>query len=227
MKKISFAFLVFLLISCSKNSDEKAPKPPKEITQYSIEQFYKNESIGGGSFSNDESKLIVSSNISGIYNVYEINIENSEKKQLTFSDKESFFSIDEAPNSDKILYSADIGGNENNHIYVLDKEGVSTDLTPGEAVKTIFNGWSEDKKFMLYFSNKRDPKFFDMYKMNLDNWESELVYKNNEGLDIENVSHNEKIYSISKSITRSENKLFLLNRETNEKTEISKEPGSY
>lgn len=227
MKQLLLALIVFLYISCGKNSSDKVSEPTKEITQYTIEQFYKNESVTGGSFSNDERSLIISSNESGIFNVYEIDVATGEKKQLTFSEKESFFSIDEVPDSDKIIYSADKGGNENNHIYLLDKEGVSTDLTPGDNVKTNFYSWSEDKKSMLYFSNKRDPKFFDLYKMNLDNWESEMIYKNNEGLDIENVSHNEKYFSISKSITTSENKLFLLNRETNEKTEISKAPGSY
>lgn len=227
MKQLLLTLIVFLYISCGKNSSDKVSEPTKEITQYTIEQFYKNESVTGGSFSNDERSLIISSNESGIFNVYEIDVATGEKKQLTFSEKESFFSIDEVPDSDKIIYSADKGGNENNHIYLLDKEGVSTDLTPGDNVKTNFYSWSEDKKSMLYFSNKRDPKFFDLYKMNLDNWESEMIYKNNEGLDIENVSHNEKYFSISKSITTSENKLFLLNRETNEKTEISKAPGSY
>jgi len=171
--------------------------------------------------------LIISSNETGIFNVYQIDIASGEKTQITFSDKESFFGIDEVPNSSNILYSADKGGNENNHIYLLDKDGNSTDLTPGDEVKTGFNGWSEDKKHMLYMSNKRDPRFFDMYKMDLSNWDSKMIYQNDEGLNIGDVSHNEKIYSISKSITTSENKLFLLFNETGEKIEISTEPGTY
>ena len=227
MKKLFLILLLVVAISCGKSETEKTPVPPKEITEYSIEQFYKNESITGGSFSNDEQRLIISSNESGIFNVYEINVANGEKKQLTSSDKESFFAIDEIPNSDKILYSADKGGNENSHIYLLDKEGNSTDLTPGEKVKTGFNGWSEDKKYMLYMSNERDARFFDMYKMDLSNWDSKMIYQNDEGLNIGSVSHDEKIYSISKSITTSENKLFLLFHETGDKIEISTEPGSF
>lgn len=227
MKKLLVASILALAVSCGKPASEKTPEPPKEITQYSIEQFYKNESVTGGSFSNDETRLIVSSNKTGIYNLYEIDIASGEKTQLTFSDKESFFGIDEVPNSDKVLYSADKGGNENNHIYLLDKDGTSTDLTPGDEVKTGFNGWSEDKKHMLYMSNKRDPRYFDMYKMDLSNWESNMIYQNDEGLNIEDVSHNEKIYSISKSITTSENKLFLLFTETGDKIEISNEAGTY
>ena len=227
MKKILFAFVLLFAMSCQNASEKKIPEPPKEIAQYSIEQFYKNESLTGGTFSNDESRLILSSNKTGIFNVYEIDIKSGEKKQLTFSEKESYFALDEVPNSDLILYTADKGGNENNHLYLLDKEGNSTDLTPGDEVKASFNGWTEDKKHMMYFSNVRDPRFFDMYKMNLETRESKMVYQNNEGLNINNVSHNEKIYSISKSITTSENQLFLMYPETGEKIELSKEPGSY
>ncbi len=227
MKKLLVAIILVLAVSCGKSSSEKTTMPPKEITEYSIEQFYKNERVTGGSFSNDESRLIISSNETGIFNVFEINIASGEKTQRTFSDKESFFGIDEVPNSNNILYSADKGGNENSHIYLLDSAGTSTDLTPGDEVKTGFNGWSEDKKHMLYMSNKRDPRYFDMYKMDLSNWESKMIYQNDEGLNIGNVSHNEKIYSISKSITTSENKLFLLFNETGDKIEISTDVGTY
>jgi hypothetical protein len=61
-KSISFSLLLFLLSSCVK----------QEIKQYSVEQFYKNQNITGGSLSTDESKVLISSNESGIYNLYEI-----------------------------------------------------------------------------------------------------------------------------------------------------------
>lgn len=227
MKKLFILPFLALAISCGKSDADKVAEAPKEITQYSIEQFYKNESITGGSFSNDEKRLIVSSNTTGIFNVFEIDIATGKKTQRTFSEKESFFGIDEVPNSDKIIYSADKGGNENNHIYLLDKDGNSVDLTPGDKVKTSFSGWSEDKEYMRYMSNVRDPRYFDMYKMKLSNWESEMIYQNDEGLNIGSISHDEKIYSISKSITTSENKLFLLFHETGKKIEISTEKGTY
>ena len=53
-------------------------------TKYSIEQFYQNNRIGGGSFSDDETKLLVSSDESGIFNVYELDIASGEKTQKTF-----------------------------------------------------------------------------------------------------------------------------------------------
>ena len=113
--------------------------------KYSIEQFSQSNRVGGGSFSDDETKLLVSSDESGIFNVYEIDIASGEKKQKTFSDKESFFAIDYLPGTNQILYSADKGGNELSHIYLMKEDGITTDLTPGENEKVSFAGWSKDK----------------------------------------------------------------------------------
>ena len=41
MKKLLVASILALAVSCGKPASEKTPEPPKEITQYSIEQFYK------------------------------------------------------------------------------------------------------------------------------------------------------------------------------------------
>ena len=108
--KTNFILIITILFiaSCTQNH-----VPEK----YSIDQFYQNNRIGGGAFSDDETKLLVSSDESGIFNVYEIDIASGEKTQKTFSEKESFFAIDYLPGTNHILYSAEKGGNEINHIY--------------------------------------------------------------------------------------------------------------
>lgn len=228
MKKIILLLLLLSIMSCKQNEAKKETTiQPKEIAKYTIEQFYKNKNVNGGAFNNDETKLLVNSNETGIYNVFEIDIKSGQKKQITFSEKESFFAIDEVPESKDILYTADKGGDENNHIYLLAKDSSLTDLTPGDDVKANFGGWSEDKKFMFYSSNKRDKKFFDLYKMNLTDWKSNMIYKNEKGLNIGAVSNDENTFSISKSITTSEDKLFLFNRKNKKMTEISNKPGVY
>ena len=196
-------------------------------TKYSIEQFYQNNRIGGGSFSDDETKLLVSSDESGIFNVYEIDISSGGKTQKTFSGKESFFAIDYLPGANQILYSADKGGDELNHIYLMNEDGTTTDLTPGENEKASFAGWSKDKKSMYFTSNKRNPQFFDFYKMNIENWESEMLYQNDNGINISDMSEDETWFAFSQTITTSENKLFLTNRIDNSTIELSEEPGSY
>ncbi len=66
MKTIVYSFLAVLIFSCAE--------PTREITNYSIEDFYENTRVSGGIFSPDETKLLVSSDQSGIFNVYDIDI---------------------------------------------------------------------------------------------------------------------------------------------------------
>ena len=141
--------------------------------------------------------------------------------------KESFFAIDYLPGTNHILYSADKGGNEINHIYLMNEDGKISDLTPGENEKASFAGWSKDKKSMYYISNKRNPKFFDFYKMKIDTWKSEMLYQNDNGINISDMSEDESWFSFSQTITTSENKLFLTNRVDKSTIELSVEPGSY
>lgn len=214
---VSFSVLL-VMAACSHT------EPPQ---LYSIEQFYNNTRIGGGAFSDDETRLLVHSDESGIFNLYEIKIADASKKQITFSEVESFFAVDYVPGTGQILYSADKGGNEINHIYLLQEDGSSEDLTPAENEVAQFAGWSEDKKSMFYLSNKRDPRFFDLYKMGISDWEAEMIYQNDEGLDFSDISFDENIFILSRSITTSESKLFLFDRNSRKMTEISDEPGEY
>jgi len=220
MKKIIVLASLVFLASCTGK---------KEVTQYTIDQFYKNVSISFSDFSQDETKILVTSNETGIYNVFEINLSDTSKKQVTNSDTESCFAIGYVNGTGQILYSADKGGNENSHIYLLNEDGTTTDLTPGDAVKASFSGFSRDKKTMYLISNKRDPRFFDLYKMNVGEWKEEMIWENKEGLDYAGASKDRSIIATVKSITTSESKLFVTNLATGETTEVSEpdKPGLY
>src|SRR3546814_9127016 len=61
---------------------------------------------------------------------------------LTTSTTDSTFAISWFPNDARVLYSADQGGNELDHLYVREVDGTTRDLTPGEKVKAGFDGWS-------------------------------------------------------------------------------------
>ncbi|HKJ49681.1 MAG TPA: prolyl oligopeptidase family serine peptidase, partial [Christiangramia sp.] len=163
----------------------------------------------------------------GIFNVYEINLADGSRTTVTNSENESFFAVDYVPNTNDILYSADKGGNEISHIYLLKPDGTSKDLTPGENEKVNFAGWSGDNNYMYYTSNKRNPQFFDLYRMKVGTWEPELLYENKEGYSISGISNSGKYLALSQPITTSENKLFLMDRESGEMTEISKPGFSY
>ncbi len=223
-----FIFLSFVLFGAACQQ-EKAPAPPKEIKQYSIEQFYKTKSTGAGLFSPDEQKLLVHTNESGIFNLYEINIADGSKKALTHSTTESIFAIDYVPGTNDVLYSADQGGNEIDHIYLLKTDSSVQDLTPAPKEKTGFMEWTKDKKAFFYTSNKRDERYFDVYRMEVGVWKPVLVYENKDGYNIGSISRDGNYLALERSITTSENQLFLYDLKTRQLKEISEagKPGNH
>lgn len=193
----------------------------KPVKQYTIEQFYKTTSFGGGSFNKSEDRILLHDNSSGIFNVYELDLRTKAKTPKTSSAKESFFVIDYLPGSNDFLYSADKGGNENTHIY-LQRLGVDAqDLTPGEKEKASFMNWNKDRTAFYYSSNARDPRHFDVYKMSTATWKPELLFKNEKALQVGDVSPDENYLTLSKSITTDKNELYLMNRTTGELKKLS------
>jgi dipeptidyl aminopeptidase/acylaminoacyl peptidase len=218
MKKIfGLVILAALLAACTQKT--------LEVPRYTIEQFFDNLSIGGGSFSADESRLLVSSNQTGIYNVFALQVDGSGEEQLTFSEEESLFAVSFFPEDDRFLYSADKGGDENSHLYMQEPDGTVTDLTPWEGSTSQFAGWSRDFKYLYLISNKRDPRFFDMYKMDLENFEPVMIYENTENLSPAGISNTGRYLALTQDLTTSNNEMYLLDLETNDITHISEHEG--
>ena len=214
MKILPYSTLAYILIfsGCKTGTQEIAP-----VKQYSIEQLYNNKNISGIAFNTDESKILVDANVSGIYNLYELNISDTAMVPLTKSTKESFFGVDYLPGTKKFIYSSDQGGNENSHLY-LQTPGDTTvkDLTPWPGSTNSFFKWSNDKKYLFVNSNHRNPKFFDLWKMDTSNWKPVLFYQNDSALDPGVLSSTNRYLTLTKSITTDKNELYLfdLSRKT-------------
>ena len=207
----------FLVISCTDTQN---------IQQYSIETLMSNNRSSGGYFSKDADKLIYSSDKSGIFNIYEVDLSTNEETQLTDSKEESFFVRGYSPNTGEVIYSADKGGNENSHIYLI-REGNSIDLTPGENTKASYVGWTNDELGMYIISNSRDPKFFDLYKIDIVTLESEMVFKNDSGYNLNSISNNDRYLVLSLNLSRSEQKLFLYDVKSKQQVEISNQAANF
>ena len=207
----------FLVISCTDSQN---------IQQYSIETLMSNNRSSGGYFSKDADKLIYSSDKSGIFNIYEVDLSTNEETQLTYSKEESFFVRGYSPSTGEVIYSADKGGNENSHIYLI-REGNSIDLTPGENTKASYVGWTKDELGMYVISNSRDPRFFDLYKIDIVTLNSEMVFKNDSGYNLNSISNNDNYLVLSLNLSRSEQKLFLYDVKSNQQVEISDQAANF
>ncbi len=209
--------VLLLVISCSDSQN---------IQQYSIETLMSNNRSSGGYFSKDADKLIYSSDKSGIFNIYEVDLSTNEETQLTYSKEESFFVRGYSPSTGEVIYSADKGGNENSHIYLI-REGNSIDLTPGENTKASYVGWTKDELGMYVISNYRDPRFFDLYKIDIVTLNSEMVFKNDSGYNLNSISNNDNYLVLSLNLSRSEQKLFLYDVRSNQQVEISNQVANF
>ena len=212
--------LTILIFSCKEDTKDSSIAQ-RDVKQYTIEQFMDNEAVGGGSFSSDNSNLLVSSNRSGIYNVYTVPTKGGELTPITQSDSTSIIANSYFPNDNRMLLSADGNGDEIDHLFVRELDGTIKDITPEKGAKSDFYGWSKDDKFLYYGSNKRDPRFFDVYKMSIDDYTSELLYQNNDGLNFSGMSDDENYFALSKTVNTNDSDLFIYNASTKEMTKIN------
>jgi dipeptidyl aminopeptidase/acylaminoacyl peptidase len=217
-----FILILFAIFACTSNQS-------REVKQYTIEQFYKNLNILGGNFSPDEKGLLVTSNETGIYNVFNLAVDGSKPQQLTHSENESFFADSYLPNGDGFLYYADKGGDENDHIYWVNSDNKTTDLTPFEGSKSQSFSWSRDEKSLFFLSNKRNPRYFDLYEKDIEKFEDsnaiKLVFLNEDGLDVGALSKNKKFLALIKTITTNNSEMYLYDVDKEEKIHISAHSG--
>ena len=205
--KLLFQLCTSLFIFSSCDNEDKKSHVPK---QYTIEQLYNNKAVAAAGFSADESKILIHTNATGIFNLYELNITDTSSQVLTSSTKDSFFAVDYLPGSNSFIYSADSGGNENSHLYLMKKgESSSKDLTPWINSSNQFAGWSPDKKAMYVMTNKRNNKYWDVWKLDIATWTPTLIFQNDSGLNVMDISKNERYLTLNKAITTDKNELYL------------------
>lgn len=200
------SFCLALAWSLLLGQDRPAGKTVKE---YTIEQFMNTEAITGGAISHDDQLILYSSRSSGIFNAFTVPISGGKSTQLTDSKTDSVFVISFFPRDNRILYSSDKGGNEIAHIYLRKEDGQVQDLTPDEKARAVFYDWSYDGNSFFYGSNKRDPKFMDVYEMDVAGMQPKMVYRNEAGYEFGAVSDDKRYLALVKPITTSNTDIYL------------------
>ncbi len=224
---LALAICSYLLAACApsasveantKNASISVPEattaPPAARKPYSIQTLMSNLRLSGAAISPDGERVLFSSNLTGVQNLYEISINGGEPKALTQSSKESNYAIGYFPNDNRILYSADQGGNELAHVYVRELDGSSKDLTPGDKHRASFFGFADDDQSFFVISNERDPRYFDLYEYQSGSYQRTLFFKNELGMQPGAISRDKRYVVLAKSITTSNSDLYLVDRNT-------------
>ncbi|KZN69217.1 S9 family peptidase [Pseudoalteromonas luteoviolacea] len=184
-------------------------QPVANFNTYSAETFYDTTSIVGSAFSPDGNSILVSSDESGIFNLYEVDVKTGDKVQLTDA-SDSTYPLRYFPNDNRILFTRDKGGNELMHVFVRDEHSQVQDLTPGDNVRARFIGFSKDNNAFYVLSNQRDQRFMDLYRYDAKTYATELIYKNDKNLNVQSVSETDRYLALINSQGNKDSDLFLL-----------------
>ena len=181
---------------------------------HSAEVFFNTTSYGMGAssgfaFSSQMGEILISSDETGVINAYALDPESGDKRALTASETNATYALSWFPNDDRILVTADGGGDELNHIYVREAEGALRDLTPGENVKASFMGWSADGSQIWISTNERDPAAFDLYAYDAETYERSLVFENTEALSMSAISPDGRWLALDRPRTSADSDILL------------------
>lgn len=177
------SILAFVLAGFSTNAAAAA----KAEAPYAAAEFFETtEHVIPGShraFSRDGRKLLLTANPTGIFNVFELDIETGRKAMLTHSAADATYAIGYFKDGNRFLFTADQAGNELNHVYVGGRDGTVRDLTPGTNIRAMFIGWDDDDDSFILATNERDERVFDLYRYSADDYSRTLVFRNDLALE--------------------------------------------
>src|SRR5215218_1251766 len=195
-------------------------------TTYAVADFYRNTSFLGASWSADRSRLLVSSNRTGIWNAYAIPTSGGAEQPLTQSTTNAIFAQSYFPHDDRILFTSDQGGNELTHVYVRSADGTTRDVTPGDKLKATFLRWAGDDRSFFVSTNERDPKYFDLYDVTADSFKRTLLFRNDSGFTLGPVSRDRRFLAAVKSRTTSDADIYLVELKTGSVRNITAHTGT-
>jgi len=168
-------------------AEAEAAEPAKEddsqVKLIPRQTLFGNPDKASARLSPDGSKLSFLAPRDGVLNVFVGPVDNPDAAKAVTDDKlrgvRSYFW---AYDSQHILYVQDTGGDEDWHVYSVDLSNNETkDLTPLKKIAAQIDTVSE--KFpqeILIGLNDRDPRYHDVYRINIVTGERKLVQENPE-----------------------------------------------
>lgn len=216
MMKYSLAWclVAIALLGCVHSSPSDSDiNSVKNVPKYTAEEFYQTETLLGASFSPDGDKFIFSSDQSGIFNIYAMDLKTKQRTQLTDSKKESLIAVSYFPDSERLLYRADQGGNELDHIYVREVSGKVRDLTPGKKVKAYFLGWHKNDEVFWVATNERDARYFDVYEYQTTDYQRQRIFTNKQGYNVGAIREDGRYLALLETVSNADSNIYLWDRQ--------------
>lgn len=182
MKKQSLHYLFFtlFLMACKmENQNDSETTARQAAPEISVEDFFKNAEKQSFRLSPSGEYIAYLAPYKDRMNIHVRRIDSDTATRVTnVEDRDIagyFWATD-----DRLVYIRDEGGDENFHLFAVNKDGLSEkNLTPFEGVRAqIIDDLEDNQEEMIIGLNKRIPQVFDPYRLNINSGELTLLYEN-------------------------------------------------
>lgn len=128
------------------------------------------------------------------YNLFIRSVDESSEHRITSEARQNVEWYHWVDNK-TLVYLQDQDGNEDFQAHVIDRESkYSRNVTPFDGVKTHFvSRLKNDPGHILLGMNKRNPKLFDLYKLNLKSYRLTLFMRNSGETHAWDLDHNDVV----------------------------------
>ena len=161
------SLLMIQFLALAPLSAAAQQKPTTELIPRSV--LFGNPERADPQISPDGTQLGYLAPVDGVLNVWIRTLGKTDDRAVTSDTKRGIRNFTWQYDNQHILYTQDVGGDENWRLYQTDIATKQTkDLTPFEKVRVdvVAYDWKTPDT-ILFHSNKRDPKVFDVYNLDL------------------------------------------------------------
>lgn len=193
-----------------------AGSDPANIARYLLAR-----GASGARLSTDGDHVAFRYSVTGVPQLWVARATGGAPQQLTFGNGVTFFRW--MPDGSGLIYGADNDGNEQESYYFVAADGVSERLLlPAvEGGFRRFGDISSNGVNAVFASTERNGLDFDIYKADLGNDETELLFEGKFGFSVGAISPDGQHVIVTETVGEDSDNLFLMRLSTGEMTSLS------
>jgi dipeptidyl aminopeptidase/acylaminoacyl peptidase len=207
------------------STDPSPASTETDALSLSVARMARVGSCHSPSFSPDGSRIAFISDLNGIPQVWTVAASGGWPELVTgLSDQLS--SVFWSPTGEKLAYMLSPGGGLNQQIYLVRPDGTDLQrLTDGGRENNWLAGWTRDGSAILYSSNRRSAGGMDVYRMDIESGEPQLLAKN-EGISrIKDCSRDGRFVLVAQVINRGDSDFYLVDTKSGNQTLLTPHTG--
>ncbi len=192
---------------------------------YPFAQYMNIKSCGGGDISPSGDKVLFTSNMPGVAQLFVVSSKGGWPNQITFYEDRVAYGT-WSPDGQWILFGKDIGGSERTQLFLSSPNGEKiVQLTDNNKVIHGFGDWSPDGKKIAFAANERNEAYFDIYVMDLATKEKKMVYQKDGNFAVAEWSPDGRSLIIEETVTNTNANLYLFDISSGQATLLTPHEG--